>query len=150
MRVGVPIALATDAAASNDTADLLAEMRLMALLAQDRGVPEEHRSPEAILSMTTENPARAIGLGGKIGTLAVGKAADIVFLSRDLSTEPSPKITTNVVYSHTSRNVRHVMVDGRFVLYNGKPTMVDAEQLLAEYEAAVAEIHRRVSAVVTK
>ncbi|MBM4253768.1 MAG: amidohydrolase family protein [Deltaproteobacteria bacterium] len=150
MRAGVPIALATDAAASNDTADLLAEMRLMALLAQDRGVPEEHRSPEAILSMTTENPARAIGLASKIGSLAVGKAADIVFLARDLSTEPSPKLTTNVIYSHTSRNVRHVMVDGRFVLYNGKPTMVDADQLLAEYEAAVAAIHRRVDALATK
>ena len=143
MRAGLPIALATDAAASNDTADPLSEMRLMALLTQDRGVPEEHRSPEEILSMTTVNPARAFGLSSKVGTLSVGKAADIVFLAGDLSTEPSPKPVTNLIFSYSSRNVRHVMIGGDFALYNGRTTKVSEDDLMAEYQEAVAEIYRR-------
>lgn len=140
---GIPLAVATDSAASNDTADLFAEMRLLALLAKDRGVPEAYRQPEQVLRMTTEHPARVLGLADKIGSLAVGKAADVVFLATDLSTEPTVSLATNLLYSFGSRNVRHVMVDGRFVLYNGKPTLVNAEDLLLEYRVAVAEIYRR-------
>lgn len=143
MASDIPLALATDSAASNDTADLFAEMRLLALLAKDRGVAEAERSPEKILRMTTVHPARALGLSDKIGSLAVGKAADIVFLSTDLSTEPAARLATNLIYSFSSRNVRHVMVDGRFVLYNGKTTLVNEEDLFAEYRAAVKEIYRR-------
>lgn len=144
MASGMPIALATDSPASNDTADLFAEMRLLALLAQDRGVPEAYRRPEQILRMTTEHPARVLGLSDRIGSLSQGKAADIVFLATDLSTEPAARLSTNLVYSFGSRNVRHVMIDGRFVLYNGRTTFVNEKDLLAEYHLAVAEINRRV------
>ena len=93
--------------------------------------------------MTTVNPARAFGLSAKVGTLSVGKAADIVFLAGDLSTEPSPKPVTNLIFSYSSRNVRHVMIGGDFALYNGRTTKVSEEDLMAEYQGAVAEIHRR-------
>ena len=140
MTSGIPIALGTDSAASNDTADLFAEMRLLALLARDRGVSEKQFRPEEVLRMTTEYPSRVLGLGDRIGSLAIGKAADIVFLKRDLSTEPSSHLLANLIYSFGSRNVRHVMIDGRFVLYNGQLALVSEDDLLAEYNMAVEEL----------
>lgn len=142
-RRGVPLALGTDCAASNDTADLLGEMRLTALLAQDRGVAPERRRPGDVLAMGTGNGARALGLGGRVGRLAPGLAADVVFLSEDLDTLPTPRPDANLIYSMSARHVRHVMVDGRFVLYDGRPVLAAEADLLSEYQAAVAEIHRR-------
>ena len=146
IKASIPLALATDAAASNDTADLLAEMRLAALLAQDRGLPLEQRLPEDFFQMTTLNPARALCLEARIGSLAVGKAADIVFLAEDLSTQPETKPMVNLIFSQSSRNVRHVMIDGRFVLYNSRLTLASEDDLLAEFRAAASVIHARLKA----
>lgn len=145
-RSGIPVALGTDCAASNDTADMLAEMRLTALLAQDRGVLPAQRSPAAILRMATSNGARGLGLGEVAGSLSVGKAADMVFLAPDLATLPQPRPDVNVVFSMSQRQVRHVMVDGRFVLYDGSLTMASEGDLTREYQAAVQTIWGRLGA----
>jgi 5-methylthioadenosine/S-adenosylhomocysteine deaminase len=141
---GVPIAIGTDCAASNDGADLLGELRLTALLAQDRGLAEGARSPAAILRMGTVNGAKVLGLGDRVGRLAPGLAADVVFLADDLSTQPAPLPEVNLLFSMNARHVRHVMIDGRFVLYQGALTLADEDDLKAEYLAAAREIKRRI------
>jgi 5-methylthioadenosine/S-adenosylhomocysteine deaminase len=140
---GVPLALGTDCAASNDGSDLLAEMRIAALLLKDRGVPDAVASPDAVLAAATRNGARALAYDDQIGTLAPGKAADVVFLELDVGALPIARPATNLIYSLGARHVRHVLVDGRFVLLNGSLTLVDEKELRAEYLAAVREIDRR-------
>lgn len=146
LTAGIPVALGTDCAASNDAADLLAEMKLAALLAKDRGADAALREPAQVLAMGSRNGARALGLEHEIGTLAPGKAADVVFLKGDLGTEPSPRPDVNLIYSLRSRNVRHVMVGGRWVLWDGALQTVDEAALAREYDTAVAEINRRLGA----
>ncbi len=143
MKEKVPLAVGTDCAASNDGADLLAELKLLALLAQDRGVPANLRQPKDMLAMGTTLGAKALGLGAVTGRLAPGLKADFVLLKRDLATEPMARPDVNLIFSFSNRHVEHVVVDGRVVLASGKLTQVSEEDLAREYEKAVAEISRR-------
>ena len=141
---GVPMALGTDCAASNDGADLIGEMKLAMLLAMDRGLPPASRSAEAAFAMATANGAKAFGLDREIGSLAAGKAADVVFVENSLALLPMPRPLHNFVFSASPRQVRHVLVDGRLVLFDGEPYQVTAADLAAEYVAAVTEIKGRI------
>lgn len=140
---GVPLALGTDCAASNDGADMIGEMKIAGLLARDRGLPEAACEAPAILAAATVNGARAFGLEGELGTLSPGKAADIVFLEDQIDILPLARPLNNAVFSASPRHVRHVMIGGRFVLIDGAPALVSEADLRAEYLEAVAEIKRR-------
>lgn len=143
MARGLPLALGTDCAASNDDADMLAEMRLLSLLAKDRGAPAESFEASEIFAIGTHGGAQALGLGATTGILAPGFKADLVLLKEDLGTMPAPRPYINVLFSMGSRQVRHVMVDGSWVLWQGEPTKVSVQDLTAAYRESVAEIHRR-------
>jgi 5-methylthioadenosine/S-adenosylhomocysteine deaminase len=136
---GVPLALGTDCAASNDGADMLAELRLMALLSKDRGAG---LSWSDVLATATTVPAKTLGLGAEIGLLAPGMSADVVFLKQDLTTAPVQKPLVNLMMSANARQVRHVMVAGRFVLVDGETALVSETDLSGAYDAAVATIRR--------
>lgn len=142
-RHGVPLALGTDCAASNDGADMLSEMKLAGLLARDRGLPEAACEAAAIFAAGTINGARAFGLDQKIGSLTPGKAADIVFLADDLEVLPQARPLNNIIFSASPRQVRHVLIDGRFVLIDGEPQLIAEATLRADYLAAVAAIKGR-------
>lgn len=144
LNLDIPVALGTDCAASNDNADMMAELKLTALLLKEHDIDEVKRTPATILNMATTNPARVLGLGKKIGTLAPGYAADIVFLRRDLGTEPMLNPETNLLYSLSSQNIDHVMVDGEWVLWQKGLALCSEHDLLQQYQAAVGEIRRRV------
>ncbi len=118
----INVAIGTDGAASNNDQDMFEELRLAALL--PKGV---ERDPTAVpaqqaLAMATIEAARAIHMDDLIGSLEPGKRADMVVV--DLQpTHLTPKylptrdtIYSQVVYSAKSSDVRHVMVNGRFLL----------------------------------
>jgi hypothetical protein len=67
-----------------------------------------------------------------------------VLLQEDLGTIPSPRPEVNLLFSMGSRQVRHVMVGGRWVLWDRIPTLVNQTQLKKDYLAAASEIHRRI------
>lgn len=140
----VPLALGTDCAASNDGADLFSEMKLATLLGRDRGLGEEWASPAASLAMASTNGARVLGLEKTTGRLAPGMAADVLFLADAMETWPAAAPLNNLVLSTSPRQVAHVLVDGLFVLVDGKTARVDERELEREYRAAVKEIARRV------
>src|SRR5690606_28475282 len=83
LEAGVNVALGTDGAASNNDLDMLAEMRSAALLA--KAVAEDACAVPATtaLQMATLNGARAMGLDSDIGSLEIGKAADITAIDLD-------------------------------------------------------------------
>jgi 5-methylthioadenosine/S-adenosylhomocysteine deaminase len=121
LRAGVSIALGTDSMVSNNTLDMLEEMRFGALI--HRGV---HRDPTVITArtmfeMATLAGARAVGLDREIGSLRPGKKADLVLLALApplARTEES--VLSELVFHATSRDVRTVIVNGRIVLDEGE------------------------------
>ncbi len=143
MAQGMSLALGTDCAASNDDADMLSEMRLLSLLAKLRGSPSEAYEADAILDVGTVQGARVLGLGAQVGVLAPGMDADFVLLQEDLGSIPSPRPHINLLFSMGSKQVRHVMVAGQWVLWDRVPTKVHIAQLESDYLTAVREIHRR-------
>jgi 5-methylthioadenosine/S-adenosylhomocysteine deaminase len=141
--LNIPMAIGTDCPASNDSADTLAELKIAALFARDRQIPLEKCSAGALLAMATTNPARVLGAAGELGTLEIGKRADIVFMERTLMIEPAGDVISNIIWSAGSRDVKHVMVDGKWRLWDESPTGISMTDARESYLGAVREIRRR-------
>lgn len=143
---GVNVALGSDSAASNNDQDLLAEMNLAALLA--KGVSANAGAVDAwqALEMATLNGARALGLEAEIGSLEVGKQADIAAIALDrLQDLPLYQPLSQLVYSRVSSQVSHVWVGGHNLLQEGRLTTLREGAIRARVEAwqiRLAEPHQ--------
>jgi 5-methylthioadenosine/S-adenosylhomocysteine deaminase len=129
-RRGVNIAIGTDGAASNNTLDMFAEMRLAALLAKGAsGNPEAIPAARA-LSMATIAGARALGLDDRIGSIEVGKQADLVSVRLDaLDTQPVHHVISQLVYACGRHQVEKVWVAGQPVFESGQVLQLDPERI---------------------
>ena len=128
---GIVMGLGADGAPCNNNLDALVELRHAALLAKTRSGTTTLPAPEA-LRLATIDGARALGIDAITGSLEVGKRADIAVV--DISRahcEPGGDAVTRVVYAAQSRDVRHVMVDGREVVRHRAILTMDEERVLA-------------------
>lgn len=138
---GVNVALGTDGAASNNDLNLLGEMRTAALLG--KGVAGSASAVPAIeaLRMATINGARALGLDGEIGSIELGKSADLVALDlRDPHTQPIYHPVSQLVYAAGRHQVRQVWIRGRQVIRDGAPTTLHLAEVLSEAQVWGARI----------
>lgn len=141
---GVNICIGTDGAASNNTLDMFAEMRLAALLAKGYSGNPEAVPAEQALAMATINAARALGLDERIGSLEPGKQADLISVSLDrLETLPVHHVVSQLVYATGRHQVCHVWVAGRQLVCDGQVTCLDVAGLKAE----TAVWQRRIEAI---
>jgi 5-methylthioadenosine/S-adenosylhomocysteine deaminase len=127
---GVNVAIGTDGAASNNTLDMFAEMRLAALLAKGAsGNPEAVPAARA-LSMATINGARALGLEDRVGSIEVGKCADLVAVALDRSaTLPMHHVVSQLVYAVGRDQVSDVWVDGQRVVKAHELQTLDVNEI---------------------
>lgn len=130
LAAGINVALGTDGSASNNDLDMLAEMRTAALLAKGlAGDPAVVPAMQA-LRMATLNGARALGLDAEIGSLEIGKAADLTAIDLgQLETQPVLNPLAHVVYAVGRQQVSDVWVAGRRLLQNRELTTIDAVEL---------------------
>lgn len=138
---GVNVGIGTDGAASNNRLDMLAEMRLAALLAKAVANDASAVPAAEALEMATLSSARAIGLDQEIGSLVVGKKADIAalhFNSAELA--PCYDVISHLVYASSSEAVTHVWVDGELLLAERVLTRLDEQELIAKARSWKARI----------
>ena len=133
---GVGVALGTDGAASNNDLDMVQEMRTASLvakaIARDATAVPAHRA----IAMATIAGARALGKDDVIGSLAPGKAADMIAIDLGaIESQPVYDAASQVAYSASRRQVSDVWVAGRALLRDGALLTVD--------EAGVLERARR-------
>jgi 5-methylthioadenosine/S-adenosylhomocysteine deaminase len=132
---GVNVALGTDGAASNNRLDLWSEMQTAALLAkQVAGSATALPAAEAV-RMATINGARALGLAGEIGSLTVGKAADVICV--DLSgVEHRPLLdpVSQLVYAASRHDVTDVWVAGEQLVAERAALRLDVAEICAAAE----------------
>lgn len=128
---GVNLALGTDGAASNNNLDLLAESRTAAMLAKGQtGDPCVVDAFQA-LEMLTINAASALGQSGRLGSVEVGKLADLCALRMDaLQTTPMFDVVSHLVYAASSQQVSHVWVGGRMLLQDGQFLHLDIDDII--------------------
>jgi 5-methylthioadenosine/S-adenosylhomocysteine deaminase len=129
---GVSVSLGADGAPCNNRLDMFTEMRTAALLQKvSRGADALPAS--RVLRMATRGGARALGLGGEVGSLEVGKCADVTVVELGLlHTTPLPDVVSTVVYAAEARDVRDVLIDGRVVLRDGRLQTLDEREVVAE------------------
>jgi 5-methylthioadenosine/S-adenosylhomocysteine deaminase len=141
---GVAIGLGCDAPNANDGVDILDAARLAVGLAKDAAVDPTTASAYDGLEMATLGGARAAGMAGRIGALAVGHHADLVV--HDATTghwTPRGNVVQQLIWSAQGNTVRDVFVDGRMVLAEGRATTVDEDDLRAEAAAHQAAVLAR-------
>lgn len=132
---GVNVAIGTDGAASNNTLDMFAEMRLAALLAKGASGDPEAVPAERALSMATINAARALGQENDFGSIEAGKCADLAAVDLSaMETAPVHHVISQLVYAACRGQVSDVWIEGRRVLEKGALTTLDAERTAAEAE----------------
>ena len=119
-KMGVNIGLGTDGAASNNRLDLFQEMRLAALLAKGHSGQAEAIDAHQALRMATLGGAQALGLDAEIGTISIGKAADLCAIStNDVGLAPCYDPASLLVYSAGREHVSDVWVAGQIRVANG-------------------------------
>jgi len=131
LEAGVNVAIGTDGAASNNTLDMLAEMKTAALLA--KGVAGDPTAVPAstALRMATLNGARALGLDDDLGSLAEGKWADITAIDLDSpETQPVHDVTSTLVYATSREQVSDVWIAGRRLLQARRLIRMDQANLI--------------------
>jgi 5-methylthioadenosine/S-adenosylhomocysteine deaminase len=136
-------AIGTDCAASCDHSDVMSELRTAFLFAKDRGVSGEKLSCDKLLAMATTTPAKVLGVSSELGQIKAGMLADLVVHEVDVATKPIFDPLTNLIFSAGSRNVKHVMIDGHWRLWNRQLPHIDLNNLNAQHDAAVATIVKR-------
>jgi 5-methylthioadenosine/S-adenosylhomocysteine deaminase len=109
----INVGLGTDGAASNNRLDLFTEMRLAALLAKVESGDATALPAHMAIEMATINGAKALGLEDKIGSIEIGKKADLTAVSfSDIDMQPCFDPVSHLVYVAGREHVSHVWVDG--------------------------------------
>lgn len=131
LRSGINIGLGTDGAASNNRLDLWQEMRTAALLAKVAAQQAEAVPAYQALQMATINGATALGLQAQIGSISVGKRADLVAVRLDeLNSLPCFDPISHLVYVASREQVTHTWVNGQLRyqrLPDGQPQFAGIE-----------------------
>ncbi len=137
---GIPVGVGCDGAACNNRLDAFGELRLAALLQQQRHGPASFSGLDA-LRLATSGGAAALGMSDEIGSVEVGKQADLVVLATDrpeLWASPQADLHDLVAFSASRANVRHVFVAGEQLVEDGRLTHLDLSEIRSEADRACA------------
>ena len=140
---GVTVSLGADGAACNNRLDMFEEMRLAALLQATRRAPGA-LTAQQVLTMATRNGAKALGLEAEVGSIELGKRADVIVI--DTSRPhliPADNVYSTIVYAARGSDVRTTVVGGDVIVDDFRAKRVDLEELRATAEAEAQALARR-------
>ena len=141
LAAGVRVGLGTDGAASNNDLDMWEEMRLASFLQKVDRMNPEVLPATTVLTMATSGGATAIGLGDSIGSLEVGKRADVIQVEfADVHHVPTYDVTSHLVYVSDEQDVVSTVVDGQLLMKNRQMLTIDTDRVSAEATALAAII----------
>ncbi len=144
-RAGVPVGIGADGAACSNHLDNFEEVRLAALLQKLKHGPDAFSGLDALRLATSEG-ARALGLQDEIGTIEPGKLADLVVLSTarpELWAAPQVDPHDLVAFGASRAAVRHVLVEGRPIVEDGRLTHLDLAEIYRQSTRCLGELIRR-------
>jgi 5-methylthioadenosine/S-adenosylhomocysteine deaminase len=133
MASGINVAVGTDGVASNNNLDMSAELRSAALLAKGLTGVATHVSAEDALAMGTINGAKLLGREHELGSLEIGKLADVIAIDlSDPLSQPVHNPISQIVYSTSGEQVSHVWIHGKAKLANRSFTDLDVVGVISK------------------
>jgi 5-methylthioadenosine/S-adenosylhomocysteine deaminase len=142
--LGVNVCLGTDGPASNNTLDMFETMKVAALLQKLTYMDASVLPAYETLKMATVSGAKALGLDENIGSLEVGKKADLVLI--DLlkpHLRPLHNIYASIIYAAHGSDVNTVIVDGKILMENRQVKTLDEQAVIESAEKAVFDLLSR-------
>jgi len=139
----IPVSLGADGAACNNRLDMFTEMRTAALLQKLAHGPEV-LSAAQVLRMATIDGAGALGLENQIGSLEVGKRADVIVVDlNQLHSSPKQDVISSLVYSAQPADVRATIIDGRVVMRDGKLSALNEGDVIVDANREASALAKR-------
>jgi 5-methylthioadenosine/S-adenosylhomocysteine deaminase len=141
---GIPVALGTDGPGSNNSQDMLETLKTTALLHKVHTLNAMILLPEDVLWLVCRGGAKSFGLADQIGSLEIGKKADVVLV--DLNSPfamPVHKVPSALVYNLNAQQVDTVIVNGEILMRDKKILFVDEVSLLEEARQACQRLFKR-------
>ncbi|MBW6461905.1 MAG: amidohydrolase [DPANN group archaeon] len=137
----IPTGLGTDGSASNNSLDLFGEMKVCALLHKFANNDPETASAQTVLDIATIGGAKVLGLEDKIGSIEVGKRADIILLDlNDTTMVPNHNPVSNIIYSATGACVDTTIVNGKILMENRTLKTIDEKKVIENVNEFASKI----------
>jgi len=137
---GITVSLGADGAACNNRLDMFDEMRLAAVLQAVRHRPGALPARDVVW-MATRAGARTLGLEHEIGSIEIGKRADLIVVNRERVHQTSgPDPYSTLVYAARGTDVTTTVVDGEVLVENGASVRLDPGEVIAEARQAVRDL----------
>jgi cytosine/adenosine deaminase-related metal-dependent hydrolase len=141
---GIPVGLGVDGSSSNDSSNMLAEVRQAMLLARVGHGPQA-LGAEAALRLATQGGARLLGRADELGRIEVGRPADLTLFDvsgLDRAGALSDPLAA-LVFTGISQRAQHVIVNGEFVVRDGRLVTVDEDEVSRQAHAASFRLFER-------
>lgn len=145
LKRGITVSLGADGAPCNNNLDVFQEMKMAALIQKPLHGPTVMPAKE-VFKLATLGGARAMGLENDIGSIEVGKKADLVLVSLDEPhVNPAEKVDpySLLVYSVRSSDVCLTMVDGKILMENRELKTIDKEQVVKKSNELLGKVKKR-------
>lgn len=143
----IPISLGADGAPCNNNLDMFKEMRLASMIQKSIHGPTAMNA-YTVFKMATLGGAEAVGLEHQIGSLEVGKKADLAILNlEDFHVFPSFGVDpiSRLVYSATSADVETTVINGKIIMENRQMKTMNKSNILKEANSSMKRLLKRVS-----
>jgi 5-methylthioadenosine/S-adenosylhomocysteine deaminase len=143
LRMGIPVGLGTDGAASNNNLDMFETMDFAAKLHKLVSMDPTVLPASEVLEMATIGGARALHMEKEIGSLEAGKRADLILVETGSAhAVPLFNVYSQIVYSIKGADVRTTIINGKVVMMDGRVTTLDENQV----KQKAREFQKRISA----
>ena len=138
----VCVSIGTDGASSNNNLDLIEELKTASLLQKVSTLDPNVLNSHEALAMGTINGAEALGLSDEIGSIEVGKKADIILIDKNSANmvPDSTTLTSNVIYSANGSNVDTTICNGKILMENKKLTVLDEQEIYEKAREAIKNL----------
>jgi len=141
---GVNVAIGCDGGPSNNTYDMIRDLRLVSYVANLREGDPTVVPAESVLEMATLNGAKALGLEDITGSLEVGKRADFIVINMDAPhLTPAWDPVSTIVYAAHGSDVDTVVIDGQLVMQGRKVLTLDEKAILEEANQRYKQVAQR-------
>ncbi|MEM2009796.1 MAG: amidohydrolase [Thermosphaera sp.] len=144
VKAGVNVSLGTDGGPSNNTYDLMREMKHAALLQPLRTLDAGAIRAENILEMATINGAKALMIDNLVGSIEKGKRADLIILDYWVPhLHPLVNPISHLAYAASGSDVKHSIIDGKLVMFDRKLLTINEREVIEEAEKAAWDVYNR-------